>query len=132
MSLTIPKTKDRFCCAAFLSYIRSLPCAHCGFEHSTPAHVISRKRAAGSDALCINLCMACHKIFDGWGKNKVGAMQVRWGINIEELHVKLWLGFLNSLGYGFVRAINKAQFEGACEHLELRTPAPTKRKADFR
>lgn len=126
-TLQTKKLKDRFCCPAFLNYLRSLPCARCGFEHSTPAHVISRKRADGSDATCIDLCMACHKIFDGWGKNKVGAMQVRWGINIEELHVKLWSGFFEVSGID-----SQEEFEARCEGAGLREPAPTKRKANFR
>lgn len=124
------KLIDRFISRAFRVYICAQPCAHCGAEHSTPAHEISRKKAEGSDALCINLCIKCHRILDDWGKSKTEKALQLWGLNIGELHAKLWNGFMAT--QGFLHSIylpgDQRGFEIFLEHIGLRDGSDSKRK----
>jgi len=121
------KLVDRFICDAFRQYCREQPCANCHAEHSTPAHEISRKRGDGSDALCINLCMVCHKIFDDWGKVKINLLRELWGIEIEELHFRLWGGFMREQGI-YIVIVSQEQFEARCAAFGLRDGSDSKRK----
>jgi hypothetical protein len=53
------------------------------------------------------------------------------GINIGELYVKLWNGFLRE--QGIIRYVEtQGEFESVCEMFGLREKAPNKRKANFR
>ena len=127
MSLEIKKTKDRFCSPSFLAYVRSLPCCVCG-KPSTASHMVSKKRADGSDALAVNACMPDHHVASTRTSREILEQA---GINLRELHIKLWNGFMHDQE---IAASIKTQgaFELVCAFAGLRTPAPTKRKANFR
>ena len=134
MSLEIKKSKDRFACSAFLNYVRSQPCCVCS-KPATASHMKSIKYADGSDALAVPACMPDHHV-----QSTRSSMLILFknGINIEELHVKLWNGFLyehvkiwNGFFYkqGIIRLVEtQKDFERVCEAFGLREKAPTKRK----
>lgn len=121
--LTIAKKKDRFVSDSFLNYIRSLPCCICG-KPSTPSHMISTKRAEGSDALAVPACIPEHHVQSTRTSREI---LERAGINIEELHRKLWSGFMREQKICSV-VLTQEAFEELCERHGLRTPAPTTRK----
>lgn len=128
MSLEINKLKDRVCIPAFLTYVRSLPCCVCG-KPATASHMISIRRAGGSDALAVPACMPDHHVASTRTSREI---LERNGIDIDALHNRLWLGFLHSLGRGFVLSVSQEQFENVCRELNLVALPPTKRKANFR
>jgi deoxycytidylate deaminase len=124
MPLSIKKSKDRFCCPAFLNYVRSQPCCVCG-KPATASHMKSVKFADGSDALAVPACMPEHHVASTKTSREI---LKKAGIKLPVLHLKLWTGFLRSLGRGFVIGFSQEQFEAACGSLGLREKAPTKRK----
>ena len=123
MSLEIKKSKDRFTCPEFLNYVRSLPCCVCG-KPATASHMKSIKYADGSDALAVPACMPDHHV-----QSTRSSMLILFknGINIGELHMKLWNGFLRE--QGIIRYVKtQEEFESVCAVFNLREKAPTKRK----
>ncbi len=91
-------------------------------------HMVSKKRADGSDALAVNACMPDHHVASTRTSREILEQA---GINLRELHIKLWNGFMHDQE---IAASIKTQgaFELVCAFAGLRTPAPTKRKANFR
>jgi len=88
--LTIPKKRERFVSEPFLNYIRSLPCVVCGAV-STPSHMISAKRAEGSDALAVPACIVNgHHVQSTRTSREI---LEHAGIDIHKLHRNLWFDF---------------------------------------
>ena len=138
VSLEINKLKDRCCIPAFLTYVRSLPCCVCG-KPATASHMISIKRADGSDALAVPACMPEHHVSSTRTSREI---LERNGIDIPELHRNLWRGFLWSQGIHFIGRIyfvgkdefakTQEAFEAICRVRGLVAIPPTKRRANFR
>lgn len=118
MSLQIAKHKSRFTSEKFLNYIRSLPCCICGAP-STPSHMKSTKFADGSDALAVPACIVNkHHVSSTRTSRKI---LERTGIDIGELHAKLWNGFLAENGFpnSIYKPEDQKAFEIFLEFLEL-------------
>ena len=123
MSLEIKKSCDRFCCTDFLNYVRAQPCCVCG-KPATASHMKSIKYADGSDALAVPACMPEHHVQSTKTSREI---LERAGINIEELHVELWNGFMRE--QGIIRCVKtQEEFESVCGTFGLMEKAPTKRK----
>ena len=129
MSLEIQKLKDRVCIPAFLDYVRSLPCCVCG-KPSTASHMISKKRADGSDALAVNACMPDHHVQSTKTSREI---LEKAGIGLARLHIKLWNGFVSQkVGSDYEWFDSQEEFENWCRFWNYIVPPPTKRKANFR
>lgn len=115
MSLQVKKLRERFCCPAFLEYIRTLGCEDCrvlGLQQlyrTTASHLISVGRADGSDALAVPQCLEHHP----QSSASAGELMRVHGINVSELHVRLWNGFLLEKRI-YVTVKTQEEFERQC------------------
>src|ERR1035437_1623667 len=104
----------RFASKEYVDFLHEFPCLKCGSSEAIQAHhQISRKWLAGSDALCVPLCLSCH--------SKVNSRE-RFDCT------KYWLAFLRRLKIVAPELLTQQVFEIILENEGLRTPAFTRRK----
>ncbi len=130
MSLQVKKSKDRFSCPPFLNYVRALPCEDCNALGSTQklgttaSHLVSVKWADGSDALAVPQCLDHHP----QSSAQAESLLVTHGVDVEALHVRLWVGFLAEHGRNVVLPMKQEDFERICWQMGFTRDAFTRRK----
>lgn len=129
MSLQIKKHSQRFCCPAFLEFIRTLDCEDCfalGLKQklrTTASHLISIKWATGSDALAVPQCLEHHPQSSG----QAAVLLSTHGVDVEVLHRKLWKSFLSNYDIDFP-VLTQEHFEQVCGELCLVEKSFSRRK----
>lgn len=108
------KKKDQFCSREYREFLEKEICLGCRGFGSDPHHTISRKWAAGSDALCIPLCRTCHNLIHA---HKLSIP------NIELETVRLQRKFLREQGWP-----EGADFEETLKAAGYTHPPFTRRK----
>ncbi len=129
MNLQIKKSKDRICIPAFLEYVRTLECEDCKAlrikqtTRTTASHLVSVKWADGSDATAVPQCLLHHPQSTGQAE----LLLIIHGVDVEELHRRLWKGFLAEHGM-HCDVLTQEHFECLCREAGFVKEAFTRRK----
>lgn len=122
MSLQVQKHKDRFCSREYREFLSRQQCCFCKRTNCDPHHLLSRKFANGSDALCIPLCREHHNRIHGF-KTEERTLK-DWTATITLLQLE----FLREKNISYIYPVTVQDFEELLRINGMTEPVFTKRK----
>jgi len=120
MNLQIKKSKDRFCSREYRMWLSSGWCFICTKSPCDPHHLINRRWADGSDALCVPLCRDCH--------TKLHDHKIEIPENAKVRITFLQMDFLLEHGIEYTFPFTQQMFEGYLREAGFVEKPFTKRK----